>query len=639
MSKRGVRTFLPFVLMGVVILIIALIFIFNFVYDGKSTSAEKEYKITGYASEVVVNEDNSLDIKEKIDVTFMKWSHGIFRQIPIYQNISYTENGKNHSKNYKISVSEAQCTSHEYDFYTKGGNYVLQIGSSAHYANSTETYSITYKVSLGDDKITDFDQFYYNLVGNQWDTTISNINLKVTFEKPISDRKITFYVLENDTEKVFEETISSSTVTFSYSGTLKPFSGITARTVLEEGYFKTEKLSNKTDIIILVCAFALMIAGTAFFFIKNNKNKIVPIVEFSAPDGITPADAGFIIDKTVNQGDMSSLILYWANKGFIKIVENEGSTTLEKLKDPDNSFKAYETTMFNAMFAKSTTYDINTENINVANAINVARTGVKYENEGFFNNSISILRYLYVGIFAVMMGIMYYLIGQKVAIEFFSIMNCFSISLVLGLAMAIIVICKEKSSTVGKWEMIVAVALSIAVLLGTYISLAVILFEMYSNPFMLTIFVPIILSALNVCALFFDNRVEGKDKQVGKVFGLKNFIIHAEKDRIETLAKENPEIFFDILPFAYVFGISGIWVSKFKEIEIRNPIWYQSDADVIGTLIGVRMLSSINTVQFNSARAMVKTTSGKIGKIGKGGGHFGGGHSGGGFGGGGGGRW
>ena len=78
MRKRGVRTFLPFVLMGVVILIIALIFIFNFVYDGKSTSAEKEYKITGYASEVVINEDNSLDIKEKIDVTFMKWSHGIF---------------------------------------------------------------------------------------------------------------------------------------------------------------------------------------------------------------------------------------------------------------------------------------------------------------------------------------------------------------------------------------------------------------------------------------------------------------------------------------------------------------------------------------------------------------------------------
>ena len=83
MNKKGVRTFLPFVLMGVIIMIIALIFIFNFAFKGNSSSAENEYKITGYDVEINVNEDNSLDIKEKIDVNFLVKSHGIFRQIPI----------------------------------------------------------------------------------------------------------------------------------------------------------------------------------------------------------------------------------------------------------------------------------------------------------------------------------------------------------------------------------------------------------------------------------------------------------------------------------------------------------------------------------------------------------------------------
>ena len=142
MNKKGVRTFLPFVLMGVIIMIIALIFIFNFAFKGNSSSAENEYKITGYDVEINVNEDNSLDIKEKIDVNFIVKSHGIFRQIPIYQTISFSEQGKNYNKNYKTVVSSVQCSSHNYDFYTDNSNYVIQLGSSSVYAEVNETYEI-----------------------------------------------------------------------------------------------------------------------------------------------------------------------------------------------------------------------------------------------------------------------------------------------------------------------------------------------------------------------------------------------------------------------------------------------------------------------------------------------------------------
>ena len=636
MNKKGVRTFLPFVLMGVIIMIIALIFIFNFAFKGNSSSAVNEYKITGYDVEINVNEDNSLDIKEKIDVNFLVKSHGIFRQIPIYQTISFSEQGKNYNKNYKTIVSSVQCSSHNYDFYTDNSNYVIQLGSSSVYAGVNETYEINYKISLGDDKIPEFDQFYYNVVGNQWDTTVSNINVTINFLKPVDDREITFYAMTPEGEKTFVENISGSTVNYTYSGTLEPFSGITARTVLEEGYFNPTKQVITGDIVVLLVSIALMVIGTVIFLIKNNKNKIIPVVEFSAPEGITPADAGYIIDKTINNGDISSLIIYWASKGFIKIVENGNSTTLEKLKDADETFKVYEKSIFDAMFGSNTSYNIDSENINVANALQLAKEGVKFENERFFNQSISSLRYFLIGIFAVMCGIMYWVVGQKVSVEFYSLLNCFFISLLLFCSSSIMLICLEKRFTIGKFTMIVSVSFAIIVQLGIYIASAIFLFDMYANPLLLTVFVPLILSVLNVLALKTNYRVEGENKQVGRVFGLRDFIIHTEKDRIKVLAEDKPELFFDILPYAYVLGISGVWISKFKEIEIKNPTWYQSSTNVLNIYIGLRLLSSINSVNINASRALVKTnSSGKIGK----GGSFGGGHSGGGFGGGGGGRW
>ena len=116
----------------------------------------------------------------------------------------------------------------------------------------------------------------------------------------------------------------------------------------------------------------------------------------------------------------------------------------------------------------------------------------------------------------------------------------------------------------------------------------------------------------------------------------------ADKDRLEFLCKENPYMFFDILPYAYVFGISDIWIKKFESIIIKMPPSYNFDCDIVDVLIMNNICNSMNSVNSSLRDFRAKTIASKVSKTvasGAKGGRSGGGFSGGGFGGGGGGSW
>ena len=130
----------------------------------------------------------------------------------------------------------------------------------------------------------------------------------------------------------------------------------------------------------------------------------------------------------------------------------------------------------------------------------------------------------------------------------------------------------------------------------------------------------------------------------GKILGFRDFIRDAEYDRLKTLSDQDPEYFFDIMPYAYVMGMSTRWAKKFTDIKVPQPEWYDSydTASVWTPLWYGSMLNSWGrgiAGEFDSAVAdAVSEGWGDIGGDG-GGGFGGGGFSGGGFGGGGGGAW
>ena len=80
------------------------------------------------------------------------------------------------------------------------------------------------------------------------------------------------------------------------------------------------------------------------------------------------------------------------------------------------------------------------------------------------------------------------------------------------------------------------------------------------------------------CQFFTVNmlqRTSGSIALMGKILGLKNFIEAAELDRIDALVEENPAYYYDVLPYAYVMGLTDKWAKNFERINIQAPDWYQ----------------------------------------------------------------
>ena len=114
----------------------------------------------------------------------------------------------------------------------------------------------------------------------------------------------------------------------------------------------------------------------------------------------------------------------------------------------------------------------------------------------------------------------------------------------------------------------------------------------------------------------------------GDLLGFKKFIETAEKQQLESLVYSDPQYFYNILPYAYLFGVSNKWIKKFESIISENPSWYTGKR--FNSISFSHLIGTIKRVSVPSISNGGKTVSSSGG---------GGGFSGGGFGGGGGGRW
>ena len=129
-----------------------------------------------------------------------------------------------------------------------------------------------------------------------------------------------------------------------------------------------------------------------------------------------------------------------------------------------------------------------------------------------------------------------------------------------------------------------------------------------------------------ICLKYLPKRTPYGNEILGKLKGFKNFLETAEKDKLEAMVMENPEYFYNILPYAYVLGVSDKWIKKFESISLQAPSWYDSpntfDMRTFGTFMNSTMSSAQSNMSYSDS-----------------GGSSGGGSSGGGSGGGGGGSW
>ena len=128
---------------------------------------------------------------------------------------------------------------------------------------------------------------------------------------------------------------------------------------------------------------------------------------------------------------------------------------------------------------------------------------------------------------------------------------------------------------------------------------------------------------------------------MGYLAGLRDFIETAELDRMKVLAEDQPQMFYHIMPYAYVFGLSDVFAEKLKDLGLSAPDWYETDRQFTFFdyyIFNRCLMGSMDQVTSTLSVPEPPKTSSGSGSFG-GGSFGGGGFSGGGFGGGGGGSW
>ena len=592
-----------------------------------------EYVIDAYDVNIVVNENNTLDITETITANFNTAKHGIIRRIPLQNTVDRLDGTveKNRAQLTNLTVDSP------YTMTTSNGNYVIQIGDANRTIKGEKTYVIKYTYNLGKDKNNSYDELYYNIIGSDWDTVIGNVTFTVKMPKEFDATKLGFSsgkVGSIRNENV-EYTVDNLTITGSYHGILNSGEALTVRCELENGYFVNAKLNvNPTTYLMFAIPLISLIIAGILWFLKGRDETPVETVEFYPPEGFNSLEIGYLYKGKADKKDVTSLLVYLANKGYIKISEIEEhalfskstSFKITKLKDYDGTNSNERIFMEGLFLLKDevTKEDLQNRFYTTMNEILRNTNNKENKNQIFEKNTyikpLMIILMIVTIIATVAAPTLEY--GNISTLVFTLFLCGFYLMFYLAGIFAI------PSLGVKIFWIGFTFIHSFMFFQGLPIATAM----KNDVTFLVGVLIGII-SLIGLIAIFkiIPKRTKYGTEILGKIKGFKNFLETAEKERLEALVMEHPTYFYDILPYTYVLGISDKWIKKFESIATEPPTWYDSPS----AFDMVVFTSFMNTTMTSATHAMTQSPSSGGGY----GGSSGGGSSGGGSGGGGGSSW
>ena len=610
------------------------------------------YTINNYDIIIKVKENNVLDITENINVNFNESRHGIYRTIPLFNTITRLDGTT--SKN-KVQITNIKVN----EPYTKSiqnGKLNLQIGDPDRTITGPKTYSIYYDYNLGKDPSKDYDELYFNLIGNEWDTNINKVNFTINLPKEFDSDNLGFSTGKfgsTSSNDVYYQ-VNGNTISGYTLKTLEQGEGLTIRLELEEGYFKNAKLQvdwKESLIYIFPILFPILCYNLWKKYGKDDK--VVKTIEFNPPDSMNSLDVGFYYKGIATDKDVISLLLYFANKGYLKISKTQvpklfgtrESFTITKLKEYDGNDWC-EKTFLEGLFRKrrkdQSPYLIGIQTI-PSNKVteedlkdnfyitirHILNDKKSKENQDKIFDSKSVRKK---GSIMAAIVITFLMIIIPPFLTTYDFIGTFFPLFIAALAISIYTYYTAKALEEKTKKLP-------SILLMTLVIIIVLCISFFAFPNVLLAFDSITLTGyliglicIIIMTIFYriiPKRTPYGIEILGKIKGFKEFIETAEKDKLETLVQDNPTYYYDILPYAYVLGVSNTWMKKFESMSYQPPNWYEGSTDF--------HISDFDHFMFSATRTMTSALSSSMSSGSSGG--SGGGSAGGGSGGGGGGSW
>ena len=603
------------------------------------------YTTEKFDVDVTVGEDNSYEFSDSVTVNFDKPQHGIYVYLPT--------TGMSGAQTEELQVNDQRdpeldkewVKDRNYEIYNDGDNRVFQIGDADTTVRGRQKYEFGYRMRIVDDKDTTKDFMYIDLLPTGWETAIDSTKIRVQMPKSIDEDAIQVYADSYGGDEIvpnifwnYDDAAGTITIT---GKNLEQGVGITVFCLLPEGYWvdqlNYDSVLSQIPLLCIVIGAGLLLLWMLF----GRDKKIIPTVEFYPPEGLNPAEVGLIVDGTADKSDLLSLIIYFADKGYLTIKQNgKKDFTLTRVKDIDTKEKKFARTLFDGLFAKGSSVNLKDLDEDFSDAYFAAYgslTGYYRKSKNrLFTISSRVLRII-AFVLAAVMPLLTTALSSLYSGNYTGIVVAgLGGTLIITVTLLLLLRAQDKIYVTNTGRKTAKFMILWIVNLATVVLCAVMVF-MDTRSIVCALGFAAGLVASEVAACMMEKRTDKSIELMGKILGLRNFIETAEADRINLLVEENPSYFYDILPYAYVLGVTDKWAKNFENINIESPSWYYGDNSVLmdAWFYSHMVRSCSTTVAKNIQINTDAIDSGGGGGFSSGGGGF----SGGGFGGGGGGAW
>ena len=369
-----------------------------------------------------------------------------------------------------------------------------------------------------------------------------------------------------------------------YTVTFKDIDEKQLRIALDDNYFLTHVTFYPMYWLFAGLVLIIMLICIILTVIFRGKRPLSPVeVE---PPVINPMHYSAYWNGYPQRKDVATIILYWARLGCIKITKDgKKDLILTKLKPlPDNCNFA-EKQYFNELFRYGAVYR-SKDTRGFKNRIRKDR--LRFAVNALVEESEKPTPFVpqvertkkFVNILAV--------IGIAAMFIYFIMLNAdigsmLGIPLFLGLSLIFIVklspifsgLDNLKQRNAARFLKVVSVMLFALVPVGLFIG--AMLYMVYMPQYDYFHFTEISVAWLAICILvlpaFIKRRTDGAQKLYGRMLGFKRFIQLADLPKMELLLKDNPDYFYDVLPYCMVMGLSEKIDNQMQYLGVAVPDW------------------------------------------------------------------
>jgi len=499
---------------------------------GQPAAAQRSYSIDRFDAVIRVERDASIQVTETITARFVGSWNGIYRTIPVTY---HTPQGFN----WTLGLSLQSATDGE------GRSLRVEASRERHYlkfkiwvpgaSDATRTVVLRYRATNGLRFFDDHDELYWNVTGDEWDVGLGAAAARIELPAGAEGvRAIAFNGAYGSTAQEAKVTTGATTVTVVMPHALGFHEGLTAVVGWNKGLVTEPPAAARAQEVVssnwpLTIPIPVFLLAFWIWWRRGRDPRRRPIaVQYEPPRGLSPAEAGTLLDNSADLRDITATMVDLAVRGYLQIEEYEDNKlfgllsgrgyALRRLDPPANAVELapHEQRMLDGIFRR-----------------HEGRVELNDLKEEFYTELPGIKS----GIFDRLLGRGFY---------------------------------HARPDSVRTRWMVAAVVFGAIIAIGGGVMAAGLL--MTPVPFIAA--GVLVAGILLWFSLIMPARTDDGTRALEQVLGFEEFLRRVESDNLKRIIIGHPELFDRYLPFAMAFGVERRWARAFEGIYTQPPTWY-----------------------------------------------------------------